>query len=579
MVIPLVVVEYNFVTPLSEYPWYPDEEQMDLFLYWKSVLIILTAIAMAFLLVWKQFVCRQKIEIFERKKTVCLFVLLGIYAGMAILSSIYSSYSYYAVHGTADQFESLWVLLAYGIITLYAFCTVTREEMLKKVLLFFFIGTCGIVFIGISQFIGLDFYKFLFRNQNYAFTFDKGQVYGTFYNPNYVGSYVALVLPVFLMFFIHAGKKTFKVMYGILSVLLIAMLIGSRSATGFFISSFIFVILLLFNRRKLLSYKKIIIPILGLMLLTCFLGRNYIKINYIDKLVGAVSSNKEKKAPDLESINTGDQNVQITYQGNTLFVTFEVVDEVNGNFSFVTTDEKGKGVLKEVNSEEAMITLKDERFSEIKLFPAVAEDLGGIWGFGVMVNEKIWYFTNQTDGSYYHITAVGKLDKIESHPAVLFDKNGSFASGRGYIWSKTIPLLAETVLLGTGPDSFTAVFPNDDYVDAYNNGYENLYLSRPHNMYLQIGTQTGIISLLAILLFYGIYGLDSIRLYWKGSGESLEESAGLGIFLGTLGYMLAGMINDSSVTVAPIFWCLLGIGLSLNQRIRKGRIWAAEKQA
>lgn len=569
MVVPLVVAEHRISTPLSEYPWYPDEEQLDLFLYWKSVLIISSAAVMAFLLFWKH--SAQKKTPYERKRIFFLFLPLLVYEGLAVLSSVFSSYSYYAVYGTVDQFEPLWVLLSYGIIAFYAFCMVTGEESLKKVLLFLIIGTCGIVFIGISQFIGLDFYKFLFRGRDYAFIFEKGRVYGTFYNPNYVGSYVAMAAPVFLMLFLQAKEKLLKAACGILFLLLLAMLIGSRSATGFFISGFIFILFLLFNRRKLFSFKKAILPVLVLALVMGFIGRDYIKTNYVDKLAAAFSSSGEKAAPDLEAVITGDKNVQVTYRGNTLFISFEVVDEENGDFSFVTTDKDGKGVLKEIDSQEAIITLTDDRFTGIKLFPAWSEDLGGISAFGVMVNEKIWYFTNQTDGSYYYITALGKLDKIESHPSVLFDNNGGFASGRGYLWSKTIPLLSDSVILGSGPDSFTAVYPNDDYVDAYNNGYENVYITRPHNMYLQIGTQTGILSLLAFLVFYGIYGVNSMRLYWKNETATLEESVGLGIFLGTLGYMLAGMINDSSITVAPIFWCLLGIGLSINRRVFKNK--------
>lgn len=571
MIVPLVVVEHGILTPLSEYPWYPDGERMDLFLYWKSVLIISSAAVMTCLLFWKHSMQKQKKTPYEEKRIFFLFLPLLAYEGLAVLSSVFSSYSYYAVHGTVDQLESLWVLLSYGIIAFYAFCMVTGEESLKKVLLFLIIGTCGIVFIGVSQFIGLDFYKFLFRGRDYAFTFEKGHVYGTFYNPNYVGSYVAMAAPVFLMLFLQAKEKVLKAAYGILFLLLLAMLIGSRSATGFFISGFIFILFLLFNRRKLISLKKAILPVLVLALIIVFIGRDYIKTYYVDKLAAAFNGSAEKTAPDLMAIITGDKNVQVTYKGNTLYISFEVVDEENGNFSFVTTDEDGKGVLKEIDSQEAIITLTDERFSGIKLFPARSEDLGGIAAFGVMINEKIWYFTNQTDGSYYYITALGKLDKIESHPSVLFDNNGGFASGRGYLWSKTIPLLSDSVILGSGPDSFTAIYPNDDYVDAYNNGFENLYVTRPHNMYLQIGTQTGILSLLAFLVFYGIYGVNSMRLYWKNETATLEESMGLGIFLGTLGYMLAGMINDSSVTVAPIFWCLLGIGLSINWRVFKNK--------
>lgn len=52
------------------------------------------------------------------------------------------------------------------------------------------------------------------------------------------------------------------------------------------------------------------------------------------------------------------------------------------------------------------------------------------------------------------------------------------------------------------------------------------------------------------------------------SGRGFLRIAGCGIFYGTLGYMLIGFFNDSTITVAPLFWCLLGMGMAVNKKIK-----------
>ena len=38
-----------------------------------------------------------------------------------------------------------------------------------------------------------------------------------------------------------------------------------------------------------------------------------------------------------------------------------------------------------------------------------------------------------------------------------------------------------------------------------------------------------------------------------------------GICLGIVGYLLMGLLNDSVVAVAPLFWGMLGVGIALNR--------------
>ena len=54
---------------------------------------------------------------------------------------------------------------------------------------------------------------------------------------------------------------------------------------------------------------------------------------------------------------------------------------------------------------------------------------------------------------------------------------------------------------------------------------------KPHNMYLQIAVNTGVISLIAFLLLIGYYAFESIRLYIKSDFSTYKSIAGIGIFL------------------------------------------------
>lgn len=79
---------------------------------------------------------------------------------------------------------------------------------------------------------------------------------------------------------------------------------------------------------------------------------------------------------------------------------------------------------------------------------------------------------------------------------------------RGYIWSRTIPILPDYLVLGAGPDCFLYEFPQDDILGKlYAYGTGSIVVDKPHNLYLQIFVNEGGIALLAFLaVAYLIYG-------------------------------------------------------------------------
>jgi hypothetical protein len=47
------------------------------------------------------------------------------------------------------------------------------------------------------------------------------------------------------------------------------------------------------------------------------------------------------------------------------------------------------------------------------------------------------------------------------------------------------------------------------------------------------------------------------------------EFAGVGIFLGVMGFVFTGLVDDSSVSTMPVFYGLLGTGIAINLALKR----------
>jgi O-antigen ligase len=151
----------------------------------------------------------------------------------------------------------------------------------------------------------------------------------------------------------------------------------------------------------------------------------------------------------------------------------------------------------------------------------------------------------------------------------LMDGYERFASSRGYIWSRSLPLLKDTLLIGYGPDMFAIKFPQHDYIGKIN-AYDNpsIIVDKPHNLYLQIGINTGVVSLLALLAVFGMYIFDSLKLYLKRDISTYLEHIGVGAVTGVIAYLGAAFFNDQIISVAPLFYVMVGLGIAVNHMVK-----------
>lgn len=570
-IVPLIVKQKNYMTNLNVFSWYSNESYaVDMFNYYKMTFLIVAAVIMALLLLVDFLDGSARIK----KPARIIFIVLATYELLAVLSCCFSKYRWFSVHGTIGHFETVFVLMAYGILLLYTYCSVKRERDVRAVLLLWGVLLVPMILIGFTQIAGHDFYgtdlgnRLIMTAESYKAgastreTFEKGRVYLSLYNPNYVGAYGAMLTPLMVTLCLYSKSWKSRVFYGFLSAGLLICLMGASAKTGLAALALSLFCLGVLLRRQIIHRKKVFLVVAALagVLCVCFvLVRGDTLVREVTKAIKGFRRNTT--IYNLEGIETRQDGVEVKYKGN-MFLIQSVVDS-DQNMGFMLTDAQGDSVELVANEENTFYTIKDERFSNIRITPASYE---GTLVFDLNIEGKSRYFSNQTQyQGYYYLSPYGKFTKINTAPHWGFEGYEGFATHRGYTWARTLPLLKDYFFIGSGPDTFLMVFPQDDYIIKAREGFEDKLMSKPHNLFLQIGVQTGVLSLAAYLTLYAVYVVWSMKVYWKNNMEGWMSAVGASIFTGTVAYMIVGVTTDSSINVAPVFWCLLGIGMAANQ--------------
>ncbi|MCI5936603.1 MAG: O-antigen ligase family protein [Eubacterium sp.] len=577
-IVPLIATAKKYNIGLSQYSWFSNSTvSIDIFLYWKGQALIL----LAYLLLLFAVVSLAKKEYRPDKKRMCSAetISLAVYGLFVLISTGLSQYGEVAAKGGYEQWEGCNVIFAYLVLCLFVYWFVDKKSVIHLFVYGLIVGSTVLGLIGAGQFFGADFFRsdmgknvmnlLMETKMNFSFNFPEGWVYATLYNPNYVGSYVALVFPV-LFAVVTAKWKEFHPFFLVLSyvdlLLMVITLIGSQSLTGIVgvCVSVIFVVAYKFPETlERIGWKKMagtVACAAAVLAVVCAVDSEQVQAG-LNKLF-----HPTKDYHEIAQMLSTKKGLEITtVEGKVCYVS--VADDLA--VAPAVTDANGNPMTLKKDSERNYYTFEDEAFDNFRLYPETIEVKDTIY-YGVKVFNptinKTWNIA-KVDGTYMVYTIHGKLDTLEKIPATGFKEHQHFGDKRGYIWSRTIPLLGQYVIAGSGPNTFTLVFPNNDYVGKTNMNYDGVAVTKPHNMYLQTWVQTGLISLLAFLTCFVVYFVKSCRLYWKRKLETTQEKIGFALMVALLGYMVTGIANDSTVTVAPAFWGLLGLAMAVNEMI------------
>jgi hypothetical protein len=570
--------------PMEQFFWSGGSNDLtDFFSYYKMGAILVCAGAALILLLYRIFV-----QAFCIKRSFA-YIPMILYAVFVLLSYLFSDYKMFALWGWNDRFEGTLVLLAYMVMLFYMINTVNSERNVKLLVYCLAAVSALLGLLGLSQALDHDFFRTIIGKKlitptwfwdqldNLNFTFQNREIYQTVYNINYVSFYLTLLIPLFGLLFIRSvmlgkGAPLYKkLLWGALFALLVYNLIGSASSGGLMGMAFLVVVAVIVLNRKILLWWK---PVAILLVIAVIIGG----ISYgrwtpeLSGAIGGVTGTQQQGMDEssvkhkIDYMETEGNNVILGYQGDQIIFTTYPEDP-----SMLTVkDSTGADLsLTRENTDNPSFKVEDARFDWISIKPA-KDDQDNHY-IVIVTDGYEWPFLIGEDGILYR-TGTGKLIALHQVPSVGWENNQAFGSGRGYIWSRSIPMMRDTLFLGHGADTYCIYFPHEDYVGKYNADWNiNMVVDKPHNMYMGISIGTGVLSLLALLVLYGIYAVQSFLLYRREQFDSYLSYAGVGIFLGVCGFLAAALVNDSSVSTMPMFYGLLGTGISVNMILNKTR--------
>ena len=580
-VLPFITRLITYDSGLSQYSWFSNQDiTHDFFSYYKSLaFLILTVINALILMLYFMF---QR----GKRKEMKPFLPIGVYSLFVILSAIFTVNPKLTLVGGMAHFESIYIILGYVILLIYVYQINKREEDYKAILKALVISLILMCIIGIFQMLGKDLLYYTIIQKMIIPSADWKDFLGniktqlktnavslTLFNPNYASVYLAMVIPFLFVQLIPVKSKDDrsaeilslkeKLLYGSLCLILTLLLFKTYSRSGL-ISLFISILVvgLLCRRLFLQIWRKCLLITVFLVIL--FIGTDALTdFKYLHKITGTLNSFTDtKEDKKLDTILTTSNHVLIGYEEETITLA---ISKTNNKPSLQFNNEAGEDITNYYDASSKALNWKCFKSLQFEIKKIDKENY-----IFCTIEGVIWRFFKDRDHGYVYVNDFGKIDQLKKIERIGSKEIEDIGSGRGYIWSRSLPLLKDTLFLGKGPDTFLIVFPQSDYVGKANN-CKTPYttIEKPHSFYLMTAIQTGVISIAAFVVFYILYFLDSVKLYRHCELSSVKVRMGFGCMAATLSYMISGLFNDSSLQTTPVFIVLLGLGLDINHSLRK----------
>ncbi len=591
----LLVRVHEYSMPLSQFAFMSETDDTplyDCFAYIKMISAVAVTVAAALMLVYYVLTGKRGV------RRTPVYIPMAVYAVFIILSFIFSDYKQFALWGTFDRFEGTVIHLCYLFMMFYAINCVDSEKELKFIVDTLFIGVSIACLIGLSQLAGHDFFmgglgKWLLLGGaagDITLNVRPGQVYQTVYNINYVPFYLCLVIPlvicriwdaVLILKECAAGEKgnvknsgtqgsgtgrtvAYLIWLLVLAVIIVINIIGadsSGSIPGMLLGVIFAVIIRLrgpLHKVMAFSVPVFALTVAGLAAAGVF-GDDY-----------SLFAKDTTDRPQIEYIKTYDDTIEFRINGERLITEY---DAATGEFAL----QNGKGEYIDVfvlPENEYRYQLEDDVMNGVIAFTPVISS-GRTYAIFDTKDEQ-WRFEYTPDGVRY-INAADNLEGLDEVSHADFFRNYKFGNGRGYIWDTTLPILSGKILLGSGADTFMMEFPQSDRATRYSHEQSTgCVYDKPHNMFVQMAVNFGIAGMLAFACMIVTAAAVVIGHFCngekdggKGSGKGTDRLP-VSVLAGIGAFLIAALVNDSSVQVMPMFYGLLGCACACSG-LRSGR--------
>jgi hypothetical protein len=589
------------------------EEYADVFVFWKSVFIIAPAIV---ILLYNAFdwLTGGKMPNFKLYLKNVPVILSIVYLVFVLVSAIASSYSHTAWLGTKARDEGAVMWLVYFVVFTAAMFYVRRPKYAKPILWGLTFSSVIMGLIGVSQLVGRDFFSTAFAQNLITLGVDRVAAIdarfdianGTLFNPNTFGKYTAMVAPVLLICgVVYDGKRAAKILMlfggalmlvGVFASSSLGGLVGISAAVAVFVVTFLcnFVYGKIKNvnvnenvnnanlqkgknsaseqdklrvgRVAIMFGGLVAVVILALLFIPPLNNRVTTLFTRLGEAAAAETTTAERFVFDGEGV--------YVYRGGGRVFSMTVYTMDRFDNWMAVRDGAGQEILP-----AAQTPMTHE---------APASYTFNIPGFtNIIVNRYSDAFTISPEGqinpfflTFYEgkvyglmLDFVTRVDLSQPVPAWGFEGRETWGSSRGYIWSRSFPLMPRRVIIGSGPDTFINVFPHYDMVGlqlAFDNPYQ--IVDKAHNLFIQTWVSTGGISAIALFALFAHYLFTTFVGLVKSKGETpLTYGLRLGLLAGISGFVMSSMATDSTIGSTGVFFVLLGMGYGLNMFLEKQR--------
>lgn len=590
--LPLVVRLVSFTLDEDAMLIYNTTHLKDWFFYYKSIVFILLTIWMLVCLI----ILRKKITLHRDLWFNIYYVLGGIFILTSLLSAFYSDYKTCALIGAPTRFEGIGVIVCYILVMFYTFFIF--EDLKDFSYVFYSLGGLIIIqaILGFSQFIGYDLHHFIGIRDfispgeytsyaSHATTTPLflrnswGSWTGSLGNKNYSGSFVALTLPLFTLLTCFVRQKKHFIFSFVVMLCGIFITFACQSQGGqvaLFVVSVCCFILFARAYKQLLAFLRSqwrTAPLKS-SALTLFL------VGYIVVVIVFTGAHKEilHMFYSFEQTTTLKDTRLLDYQLSQNTIAFVTATDT------LTLKATPDGLsFHDQHHQPVAFTSSylEEKDATVYVLDSPAFPY---FVFEALENEDYTFIFFSTGSSFeklngrcaFEMDSLGHVKLVHPHaltyltivdpPTFGFDGYERIGSGRGYIWSRSLPLLLEHFFLGSGPDTYIFRFPQDDYWGKWHYMSSPLIVvDKPHNTYLQLWINQGFIAFIAFIGINAIYLIHCLYLYGFKQTYTLQEGIGISLMLGILGYLVAGFFNDTTLSVTPLYYALLGCGMAYNR--------------
>ena len=558
----------------------------DPFNFMKAVFLTPVAGFMAFYAIAAPLTSGKSIDV--KAWALKLPVLLSlVFLIFSLISAIFSSFPSTAWFGTSHREEGMMMWLVYFVVFWVAMMYVKSETQAKPILWALTFSSIVMGAIGLGQLFGYNFFgtdigRWLVAGaEAHRVVLNFEIANGTLFNPNTFGKYTAMVMPVLLLAAIGyegCGQKIIKaamfiggglMLIGVFASSSLGGLIGVITATGVVIVTYLCSLIAKKGGKKLL-WPGIALVVFG--------GAVALMLMFVPQLNHRFTTltNRLQEAAAAETTDaqrfTFEGNRVIAHRGDETIFTL-TVHNMNNSDWFTVHDANG-AELTVTNFTRGIGETLDRYDINIPGFRILTLARGETMFTMEVARQAIpFMLVFENERLYGHPRTVSdyRIDFANPPASWGFEGRETWGSGRGFIWSRTFPLMPRYIILGSGPDTFVNVFPQHDLPALYltfNNPYQ--IVDKAHNLFLQTWIGSGGISAIALFALFFHYIITTFWSLIKTKDESkFSYMLRFGLLAGVAAFVMSSMATDSTIGSTGVFFVLLGMGYGLNYALKK----------